>query len=107
MALDLDEVTNEDDVMMLSIATDREILFAEIDTLIPETPEAYSWLYRHFSRRSYETICYLSTRNELEGNLVILDQPPSMRKKWATNYLHTRREQIEWGYAKWGCEEWE
>lgn len=26
------EITNEDDVMMLAIANDRELLFAEIDT---------------------------------------------------------------------------
>jgi len=100
-------VTNEDDVMMLSIASETEIIFMEIDTLVPDTPEAARWLYRHFSRRDYETICYLSTRNELEGNLQILDQPPSTRKKWAMNYLYTRREQSEWGYAKWGFDEWE
>jgi L-ascorbate metabolism protein UlaG (beta-lactamase superfamily) len=38
--LEQEEITNEDDVMMIHIASDRECLFAEIDTVPPTTPEA-------------------------------------------------------------------
>jgi hypothetical protein len=61
------EITNEDDVMMLEIASDREVIFAEIDTM----PDSYNEvvaksLYRVFTRKSYETACYMASRNALE-----------------------------------------
>lgn len=61
------EITNEDDVMMLSIENGKEFLFAEIDTLPPADDLAVQEeLVRIFSEKSYETCCYLATRNELE-----------------------------------------
>ncbi len=107
IALEGEDVTNEDDVMMLSVANDHELLFAEIDTLLPDTEAAYRYLYRHFTRKSYETVCYLASRNELEGNLRLLDPPPTERLKWRNEYLHTRREEMTWGYAKWEFEDYE
>lgn len=107
IALEGEDVTNEDDVMMLSVASDSELLFAEIDTLIPDTEEAQKYLYRHFTRKSYETVCYVASRNELEGNLRLLDLDQSERPKWRNEYLHTRREEITWGYAKWEFEDYE
>lgn len=61
------DITNEDDVMMLSIASDRELLFAEIDT-VPDEYDAdiATELFRIFDLRDYETRCYLASRNELE-----------------------------------------
>ena len=61
------DITNEDAVMMLSIASDRELLFAEIDT-IPDEYDAdiAAELFQIFDRRDYETRCYLASRNELE-----------------------------------------
>jgi hypothetical protein len=61
------DITNEDDVMMLSIASDRELLFAEIDT-VPDEYDAdiATELFRIFDHRDYETRCYLASRNELE-----------------------------------------
>lgn len=52
--------------MAISFANDREIIFAEIDTLPPETLEAYKILDRLFTRKKYETIAYIASRNELE-----------------------------------------
>ena len=61
------DITNEDAVMMLSISNDRELLFAEIDT-VPDEYDAdiATELFRIFDRKDYETRCYLASRNELE-----------------------------------------
>lgn len=61
------EITNEDDVMMISFANETELLFAEIDT-VPDEYDAgvQESLFRIFTRRDYETACYLASRNELE-----------------------------------------
>ncbi len=103
-----DYVTNEDDVFTLSVANYREILFAEIDIAPSETPETYKYLYRLFTKRGYETVCYIASRNELEGNLKILDYNTAKeREKFRNEYLHHRKEEIEWGYAKWEYEDYE
>ncbi len=60
-------ITNEDDVMMIALENDRELLFAEIDTLPEDDDEdVQNALYRILTRKDYETICYLASRNELE-----------------------------------------
>lgn len=60
-------ITNEDDVMMIAIESDRELLFAEIDTLPEDDDEdVQNALYRILTRKDYETVCYLASRNELE-----------------------------------------
>ena len=61
------DITNEDAVMMLSISNDRELFFAEIDT-IPDEYDAdiATALFQIFDRREYQTRCYLASRNELE-----------------------------------------
>jgi L-ascorbate metabolism protein UlaG (beta-lactamase superfamily) len=59
-------ITNEDDVMMLSVDAGRELLFAEIDTLPEEDDlEIQRELYRILTKKEYETVCYLASRNEL------------------------------------------
>lgn len=94
---DQDDITNEDDVMTLSIASDKEIAFAEIDTLPPDSLEAQRQLSKLFSKRHYETILYLASRNELEGNLKILDtHDVKSRDQFRREYLSERREEIEW-----------
>jgi hypothetical protein len=61
------DITNEDDVMMIAIARDRELLFAEIDTVPDEyDADVATELFRIFDRREYQTRCYLASRNELE-----------------------------------------
>lgn len=102
-----EEITNEDDVMTISFANDREILFAEIDTIPPETLEAHKILQKLFTRKSYETIAYIASRNELEGNIKAIDaQTIKDRVNIKREYLHGRKEEIEWGYAKWEYEEY-
>ena len=60
-------ITNEDDVMMIAIESDRELLFAEIDTLPEDDDEGVqNALYKIMTKRDYETVCYLASRNELE-----------------------------------------
>ncbi len=60
-------ITNEDDVMMIAIESDRELLFAEIDTLPEDDDEnAQNTLYNILTKKDYETVCYLASRNELE-----------------------------------------
>ncbi len=60
-------ITNEDDVMMVAIESDRELLFAEIDTLPEDDDEdVQNSLYRILTKKDYETVCYLASRNELE-----------------------------------------
>lgn len=102
-----DNITNEDDVMMLSLASDRERLFAEIDTLPDDTEVVQKKLMKLFTKKQYESILYLASRNELEWNLKILDfsdqRPRESFKKW---YQSERCEEIEWGYAKWEMEEY-
>ncbi len=61
------DITNEDAVMMLSISNDRELLFAEIDTVPDEyDTDIASELFRIFDKKEYQTRCYLASRNELE-----------------------------------------
>ncbi len=60
-------ITNEDDVMMIALENDRELLFAEIDTLPEDDDEdVQNILYRILTKKNYETVCYLASRNELE-----------------------------------------
>ena len=61
------DITNEDAVMMISVSNDRELLFAEIDT-VPDEYDAdiAAELFRIFDKKEYETRCYLASRNELE-----------------------------------------
>jgi hypothetical protein len=61
------DITNEDDVMMIAISNDRELVFAEIDTVIDEYDEdVQDELFRIFDRKEYETRTYITSRNELE-----------------------------------------
>ncbi|MEA3387229.1 MAG: hypothetical protein U9Q66_02345 [Patescibacteria group bacterium] len=52
--------------MTLAISNDKELLYTDVDTLPPETEEATDTLYNVFVRKEYETMLYISTRNELE-----------------------------------------
>ncbi|MBP9779830.1 MBL fold metallo-hydrolase [Candidatus Gracilibacteria bacterium] len=103
-----ENITNEDDVMMLLVASDRECLFAEIDTLPDDSEEVQKKFNRLFSKKKYETVLYLASRNELEGNLKMLDsQNEKDMEAFKKSYLRERREEIEWGYVKWETEEYE
>lgn len=61
------QITNEDDVMMIAIDNNRELIFAEIDTLPEDDNEdVQNQLYKILTNKDYETVCYLASRNELE-----------------------------------------
>nr|MDD3719983.1 MBL fold metallo-hydrolase [Candidatus Gracilibacteria bacterium] len=96
-----DYVTNEDDVMTLFVYNDKEIVYAEVDTLPPEVDEAHNYIYDMFSSKKYDTVLYMATRNELEGNIKLLDiEDINKRKKFTSEYIKTRKEEIEWNLAK-------
>jgi Beta-lactamase superfamily domain len=98
--LEQEEITNEDDVMMIHIASDRECLFAEIDTVPPTTPEAMRVLHRILTRRPYETVAYIASRNELEWDIPLLDiRDESKRARYKKQYHIDKKESIEWSYA--------
>lgn len=101
-------ITNEDDVMMLSVDNGRELLFAEIDTLPEEDSlDAQRELYRILSREGYETISYIASRNELPGQLPLLDLPMKKRKSFRDEYIAGRKEEMYFAYQKWEYEEFE
>ena len=94
-------ITNEDDVMMLSIENDRELLFAEIDTLPEEDDlDTQKQLFRILSKKPYETVCYLASRNELPGQLPVLDLPIKKRKSFRDEYIAGRKEEMYFSYQK-------
>lgn len=94
-------ITNEDDVMMLSIDNGRELLFAEIDTLPEEDDlDTQKQLYRILTKKEYETVCYLASRNELPGQLPLLDLPPKKRKAFRDEYIAGRKEEMYFAYQK-------
>ncbi len=100
-----DYLTNEDDVMTLFVYSDKEIVYAEVDTLPSEIDNSNNYIFDMFSSKKYETVLYMATRNELEWNIKLLDiEDVNKRKKFASEYIKTRKEEIEWNYVKF--EEW-
>ena len=99
-------ITNEDDVMMLSIENDHEFLFAEIDTLPEEDDiDTQKELLRILSKKSYETILYIASRNELAGDIPLLGLPPKKRRAFRDSYIAGRKEEMYFAYQKWEYEE--
>lgn len=99
ICFDNEAITNEDDVMTLAISNHEELVYAEIDTLIPKTEEAYEMLSRVFNRKAYARVTYLSSRNELGANLPILDyKTDTEREKFRKQYRSSRKEELEWEY---------
>lgn len=99
ICFDNESITNEDDVMTIAISNHEELVYAEIDTLIPKTEEAYEILSRLFSRKSYTRVTYLSSRNELGANIPVLDQKSDIdREKFRKQYRSSRKEELEWDY---------
>lgn len=102
-----ENITNEDDVMMLSISNQDELLFAEIDTIPNEyDEEVQEELFKIFDRREYKTRLYLASRNELDGQLRIYDFESQKRKSFRSEYIANRKEEIRAGYEKFEYEEY-
>lgn len=87
--------------MTLFVSNDREILYAEVDTIPPENAETQNYLYKILTERKYETVLYMATRNELEGNLKLLDlKTVADRKKFEKEYVQERKDDFAWQYLK-------
>ncbi len=100
------EITNEDDVMMLEVANEREMVFAEIDTVPDMEDETVARaLYRVFTRKSYETACYIASRNVLEWQIPLYDTPPAKRKAYRDTYIAEQKESMKMQYEKYDYEE--
>jgi len=100
-------ITNEDDVMTIWIYNDKEVVYTEVDTLPSDTVDAQSVLHALFTRRKFESVIYLSTRNELEWNLWMLDfNTLRERESFIQNYLQTREWEIAWQYEKFDYEDY-
>jgi len=82
--------TNEADVMTLAIWNDKEIFYTEVDIIPPDTEEWIGYIYKLFTQKNFKTRLYLSTRNELEWNLTIIDLPKEERKEFALEYKQKR-----------------
>ena len=101
------DITNEDDVMMLSIATRREFLFAEIDSVPDmENIDVMRALSRLFSEREYDTRAYITSRNVLEASIPALDLSPSKRSLYRANYIAGEKEKMEFAYERYDYDEY-
>lgn len=99
-------ITNEDDVMMLAVENERELLFAEIDTLPEEDNiQVQKKLYKILAKKDYTTVCYIASRNELAGQLPLLDLPLEKRKGFRDTYIAGRKEEIRFSYEKYEYED--
>jgi hypothetical protein len=99
-------ITNEDDVMMIAISSEKELLFAEIDTVPDmEDEEVQKLLYKVFTRKNYDTACYLASRNCLEGQIPYYDIAKEKRKSYRDQYLATQKEEIAFQYERFEYEE--
>lgn len=100
------QITNEDDVMMIAIDNNRELIFAEIDTLPEDDNEdVQNQLYKILTNKDYETVCYLASRNELEWQLPLLDTPVKKRKSWRAEYIAGRKDAMYAAYQKYEYED--
>jgi hypothetical protein len=87
--------------MSLFISNDTEIVYTEVDTVPPSNENTQNYLYKIFTEKSYESVVYLATRNELEGNLKLLDIADQReRQSFAKEYIASRRDDIEYEYSK-------
>lgn len=82
--------TNEADVMTISVRNDEEIVYAEVDILPPLNEEWIWYIYNLFNNKKYKSKLYISTRNELEWNLSIVDKAVWERKEFAEEYKEKR-----------------
>lgn len=100
------EITNEDDVMMLSVASEKEFLFAEIDSEPDrESLEVTKSLYRLMTKHDYESVLYIASRNVLEAALPILDLTESKRASFRAEFIAEEKEGMRFVYEKYEYEE--
>jgi Beta-lactamase superfamily domain len=101
------EISNEDDVMMIAISSDRELVFAEIDTIPdPYEEEVQKSLYKVFTRKNYETACYITSRNCLEWLIPYYDLAENKRETYRAKYIADQKEDMLASYEKYDYEEY-
>ena len=94
-------LTNEDDVMTISIYNDKELVYSDVDTLPPEDIESTQILYDLFTTNNFESALYLSTRNELPWNFKIIESKnTSERIQIKKEYEELRAWEIEYNYYR-------
>ncbi|MDD3144791.1 MAG: MBL fold metallo-hydrolase [Candidatus Gracilibacteria bacterium] len=99
-------LTNEDDVMTLFVANNDEIIYSDVDTEPGDNFETTEFMYNKFFEKNYKQIVYLATRNELEGNLKLVDaKNVKERQKIDSEYRAFRKEEITREYEKFNEEE--
>ncbi len=100
------EITNEDDVMMISVASEKEFLFAEIDSEPDrESLEVAKSLYRLMTKRDYETVLYIASRNVLEAAVPVLELSPSKWASFRAEFIAGQKEDMIFSYEKHEYEE--
>lgn len=101
-------ITNEDDVMMISANNGEEIIFAEIDTLPEEDNyEVQQKIYNLLTAKKYKTVLYMASRNEMEGSIPLFDTAENKRKNFRSEYLSERKMAMRYSYEKFLDEDFE
>lgn len=101
-------ITNEDDVMMISVHNQTEMVFAEIDTLPEEDNfDVQKKLYSILTKKKFQTVLYLATRNEMEGQIPLFDTAPEKRKNFRSEYIAEKKMNIRYSYEKFQDEDFE
>ena len=66
--------TNEDDVMVLVVDNGREVFLSESDALLPfHDPDGRAMISSILGDRELENACFLTTKNELEATMAMID----------------------------------
>ncbi len=93
--------TNEDDVMCLAVSGADSFAFFEGDTAVPDTEEAWEYLYRLAAGRRFKNRLYVAVRNELEALFLAYDhQDVAKRRRLMQNYRRRREEEIAHDFEK-------
>ena len=64
-------------------------------------------LYKILTAKEYDTVAYIASRNELPGQLPILDIPEKKRKSYRAEYIAGRKDEIHAAYEKYEYEDFE
>jgi len=83
--------TNEEDVMMPVLFSNKEIFFSEVDAALPDDPEACTLLHTLFKRFQFQNRVYMATRNELEALFLSIDAKTSQERRTALRDYRARR----------------
>ena len=88
--------TNEDDVMVLQVESDREVFLSESDAILPfYDPEIREILSSTLANPDLETVCFLTAKNELEATMSMLSaSDPEDRESRVSRSIERTSEEI-------------